>query len=163
MPVARFVACLLGAALAGAACSSEKEVPVPAPRSTLRWTVNEAPYAAVDVTGEASTAGGLGLYGGLRDGDVNRSVQFFVPERPGTYPVAAAGTVRALYQVTTAANDVTANASYPATSGTVVVSTYAPSPTIGESHAVGTFSFSGARSGGSGTATVTAGVFDVYF
>lgn len=163
MPLARFVACLAGAALLGGGCSSKKEAPAPAQRSTLRWAVNGAPHAAVEVTGEASPAGGLGLYGSLRDGDVYRSVRFFVPERPGTYPVAAAGPAQALYQVSTAVNDLAANAFYPATSGTVVVSTYTPSPAIGESHAVGTFFFSGARSGSSGTAAVTDGVFDVYF
>ena len=104
----------------------------------------------------------LGVSGVISGGGENRLVVVFVPHRPDTYTLSAPGSSSALYQVLVD-NNPGASAVYPATGGTVTVSTYTASPAIGDSHVVGTFAFSGPRSGGSGTAVVTDGTFDVYF
>lgn len=159
--VSRLACC--AALLGGAACSSEKDpAPAAAPRSSLRWAVNGVLATAQEAHGEASPAGVLGISGAVSGGGERRFVMLFVPNRPGTYALPAPGGTSALYQVLVD-NNPGASAGYPATAGAVTVSAYTASPALGESHAVGAFSFSGPRSGGTGTAAITDGTFDVYF
>ncbi|MBF9224317.1 hypothetical protein [Hymenobacter ruricola] len=127
----------------------------------MSWTVDGKTETAVFTTGGLISLGNLPLLtvvGKLTNGSGGTMTTLNMGRGVGTYPLAASATTGY-----SAAYTVSAGENYIASGGSATLTTYAPSATAGESHVVGTFTFTGTDPNGTGTKTVTNGKFDIKF
>ena len=134
-----------------AACSKKEDAtPTPTATEGMSWTVDNnnvtTKTATAQVSGsEVTLTGATGSTGGIF---------LDVPKTVGTYTLSSTSTASASYVVTPAQGS---SQFYEATSGSIVVST------ITATAITGTFTFTGALSGGTGTKTLTNGKFNIKF
>jgi len=134
-----------------AACSKKEDAtPTPTATEGMSWTVDNnnvtTKTATAQVSGsEVTLTGATGSTGGIF---------LDVPKTVGTYTLSSTSTASASYIVTPAQGS---SQFYEATSGSIVVST------ITATAITGTFTFTGALSGGTGTKTLTNGKFNIKF
>jgi len=134
-----------------AACSKKEDAtPTPTATEGMSWTVDNnnvtTKTATAQVSGsEVTLTGATGSTGGIF---------LDVPKTVGTYTLSSTSAASASYIVTPAQGS---SQFYEATSGSIVVST------ITATAITGTFTFTGALSGGTGTKTLTNGKFNIKF
>jgi hypothetical protein len=134
-----------------AACSKKDDAsPTPTATEGISWTVDNnnvtAATAVAQVSGsDVTLTGGTSSSGG---------VFLDVPKTVGTYTLSSTSAASASYVVTPAQGS---SQFYDATSGSIVVST------VTATAITGTFTFTGALSGGTATKTLTNGKFNVKF
>jgi len=127
----------------------------------MSWTVDGKTETAVLTTGGLNTLGNLPLLTVVGK-TTNSSAGSMTTLNMGR----AVGTHSLIYSPTTgysAAYTASSGTTYIASSGTATITTYTASATAGESHVVGTFTFTGTDPNGSGTKALTNGKFDLKF
>jgi hypothetical protein len=150
------------ASLLSCAKKDEPATPVPASASSMSWTVDGAAVTSssnpttVDTHHNLAYCEASATVNGAAAGlDLN------IPLQAGTYNLAnatTANTAQAMYYLADSGRD------YKVTSGSLVVTSYRPSGTAGESNLVGTFAFNcAAVANSSDTKAITKGSFNLKY
>lgn len=147
----------------GACSKANDATPAPdSPTSSVTWTVDGT---VADATATASLIGTspIGILAYSANGQGTRSVELSIPGRVGTFAIA--GPERASARYSYQDNGTITNAAYyPATAGSITVSSYTASAALGESVVVGTFNFTGRNAAANAdTKTISNGSFTVRF
>lgn len=158
LPSFRAAAVLLALA-STVACSKKEDAVTPTPAATpTGWTVDGATVAAgTVVAGRRGNA--ITIAATTAANARGNAIALTVPSRPGTFTLGDTTVTGAFYNVVTPTDTIT----YFGTTGSVVVSAYTPSTTVGASTVTGTYNFTGVSIRPAGTKTITNGKFSTNF